>query len=69
MTKTKIPPNSQHYYNADQPIPLTTDIGLPPQYWNKRPNRITETLASQFGFVDKPQATLIQKQRKAEASQ
>lgn len=56
----------QYCHNTEQWILLNTDICIPPQYWNKRLNRINETLPPQFGNVDKLQTTLTQKLLKAE---
>jgi Phage integrase SAM-like domain/Arm DNA-binding domain len=56
----------QYCHNSEQRILLNTDVVIPPQYWNKRLERITETLPVKFGNVDKLQTTLTQKLRKAE---
>ncbi len=56
----------QYCHNSEQRILLNTDIGIPPQYWNKRLNRINKTLPPQFGNVDNLQTVLTQKLRKAE---
>jgi hypothetical protein len=56
----------QYCHNSEQRILLNTDVVIPPQYWNKRLERITETLPVKFKNVDKLQTTLTQKLRKAE---
>lgn len=56
----------QYCHNSEQRILLNTDVGIPPQYWNKRLSRINETLPLQFGNVDNMQKALTQKLRKAE---
>ena len=56
----------QYCHNSEQRILVSTDVTIPPQYWNKRLERINETLPHQFGDVDKLQILLTQKLRKAE---
>ena len=56
----------QYCHNAEQRILLSTDIGIPPQYWNKKTNRIADLLPVQFGDAAKLQTELTAKLRKTE---
>jgi hypothetical protein len=56
----------QYCHNAEQRILLSTDIGIPPQYWNKKTSRIADLLPVQFGDAAKLQTNLTAKLRKAE---
>jgi hypothetical protein len=56
----------QYCYNAEQRVLLSTDVAIPPQFWNKKTNRIADQLPQQFGEPEKLQTFLISKLRKAE---
>lgn len=56
----------QYCHNSEQRVLLNTTVAIPPQFWNRRLGRISETLPPQFGNVDNLQTTLTQKLRKAE---
>ncbi len=56
----------QYCYNAEQRILLSTDVAIPPQFWNKKMSRISDSLPVQFGKVEKLQKELTSKLRKAE---
>lgn len=56
----------QYCHNAEQRILVSTGIGIPPQFWNKKTSRISDSLPSQFGDAVKLQSELTSKLRKAE---
>ncbi|MFZ1528354.1 MAG: phage integrase SAM-like domain-containing protein [Ferruginibacter sp.] len=56
----------QYCHNAEQRVLLSTDVAIPPQFWSKKTNRITETLPPQYGNAGELQTDLTSKLRKAE---
>lgn len=56
----------QYCRSADQRILLSTDIPIPPFYWNKKTTRISENLPKVYGDVIDLQRILTEKLRKAE---
>ncbi len=56
----------QYCHSAEQRVLLSTDIRIPPNYWNKKTERITENLPSQYGNVNELQISLTEKLRKVE---
>jgi hypothetical protein len=56
----------QYCHSAEQRVLLSTGISLPPQYWNKKTERLSGNLPAQFGDVKILQASLTEKLRKAE---
>ncbi len=56
----------QYCHSSEQRVLMNTNIAIPPQYWNKRLNKINESLPRQFGKVVELQSALTQKIRKAE---
>lgn len=56
----------QYCHDSEKRILINTDIAIPPQFWNKRTSRITDSLPMEFGNVDKLQSIIISKLRKAE---
>jgi hypothetical protein len=56
----------QYCHNAEQRILISTDIGIPPQFWNKKTSRISDSLPNQFGDAVKLQSELTSKLRKGE---
>lgn len=56
----------QYCHSAEQRILLSTDVPIPPNYWNKKTERIAENLPSQYGNVNELQIILTKKLRKIE---
>jgi integrase len=56
----------QYCHNADQRVLLNTEVAIPSQFWNKKTNRIIETLPLQYGKISELQTKLTTKLRKAE---
>ncbi len=42
----------QYCESAENKTLLNTAIAIPPNYWNKKPNRISDTLPKGFGKAD-----------------
>lgn len=51
----------QYCLNSEQRVLMNSSIAIPPQYWNRRLNKINENLPKQFGDVTELQAALTQK--------
>ncbi len=56
----------QYCHSAEQRILLSTNIPIPPIYWNKKTTRIADNLPVQYGSASELQFNLIEKLRKAE---
>jgi hypothetical protein len=56
----------QYCYSADERILVSTDVAIPPDYWNRKRGRISNSLPPQYGSVEVIQSTLTEKLRKAE---
>src|SRR5665213_2280890 len=56
----------QYCHTAEQRILLSTDVPIPPHYWNKKKERIAENLPSKYGNANELQLNIIAKLRKAE---
>lgn len=56
----------QYCHSADKRVLVGTGVAIPPQYWNKKTQRISKDLPPQFGAVDILEAQLTYKLRKAE---
>jgi hypothetical protein len=56
----------QYCHSAEQRILISTDVSIPQNYWNKKTERIAESLPSQYGNVSDLQRSLNEKLRRAE---
>lgn len=56
----------QYCHTAEQRILLSTEVPIPPNYWNKKTRRITENLPSKYGNANELQLNITAKLRKAE---
>lgn len=56
----------QYCHSADKRILLSTGVAIPPNFWNKKTGRISESLPEEFGDAQQLQIILIQHLRKAE---
>ncbi|HTM98487.1 MAG TPA: site-specific integrase [Pedobacter sp.] len=56
----------QYCYSAEQRVVLSTGIGIPLQFWNRKTGRISKDLPSTYGDVQQLEAAITEKLRKAE---
>ena len=56
----------QYCHTAEQRILLSTDVPIPPNFWNKKNERIAENLPSKYGNANELQLGITAKLRKAE---
>ncbi len=56
----------QYCHSAEQRVLLSTGVPIPPNYWNKKTGRISESLPSKYGSVNELQLSITEKLRKAE---
>ncbi|HMO60780.1 MAG: site-specific integrase [Lacibacter sp.] len=60
------PISLQYCFSADKRVVLSTGISIPPQYWNRKTNRISKDLPLEYGSLPEMETVLTQKLRKAE---
>jgi hypothetical protein len=56
----------QYYQSASKRVVCSTGLAIPPQYWNRKSRRISSNLPTEFGNVEKVEALLSDKLRKAD---
>jgi Arm DNA-binding domain/Phage integrase SAM-like domain len=56
----------QYCYSAEQRVVLSTGIGIPLQYWNRKTRRISKDLPLAYGNVQQLETGITEKLRKAE---
>jgi hypothetical protein len=56
----------QYCYSSNKRILLSTDISIPPFYWNKKTDRISENLPAEYGNILSLETALREKVRRAE---
>ena len=56
----------QYCYSSEQRIVLSTGVGIPLQFWNRKTGRISKDLPSAYGDVQELEASITEKLRKAE---
>ena len=56
----------QYCYSAQQRDELSTGVGIPVQFWNRKTGRISKDLPSTYGDVEQLEAGITEKLRKAE---
>jgi len=56
----------QYCYSPTKRVLISTDIGIPENYWNKKTGSILNTLPDEFGDIEKLEAELREKLRRAE---
>ncbi len=56
----------QYCYSAEQRVVLSTGIGIPLQYWNRKTGRISKDLPVIYGNVQQLETSITEKLRKAE---
>jgi hypothetical protein len=56
----------QYCYSAEKRILLSTDVAIPPNFWNKKMDRISKDLPSHYGEPDFLNSLLTEKLRRAE---
>ena len=56
----------QYCHTAERRILLSTDVPIPPNYWNKKTERIADNLPSTYGNANELQLNITAKLRKAE---
>jgi integrase len=56
----------QYCYSAEQRVVLSTGIGIPLQYWNRKTGRISKDLPLDYGNVHHLETDITEKLRKAE---
>src|SRR5580693_1667447 len=56
----------QYCHSAEKRVLLSTDIAIPPSYWNKKTRRIANNLPDSYGNVESLQKILTEQLRKAE---
>lgn len=56
----------QYCYSAEQRVVLSTGIGIPLQFWNRKTSRISKDLPVVFGNVQQIETNITEKLRKAE---
>jgi hypothetical protein len=56
----------QYCYSADQRVVLSTGIGIPLQFWNRKTGRISKDLPGVYGNVQQLETSISEKLRKAE---
>jgi len=56
----------QYCYSAEQRVVLSTGVGIPVQFWNRKTGRISKDLPSTYGDVEQLEAAITEKLRKAE---
>ncbi len=56
----------QYCYSAEKRVLLSTGIGIPIQFWNKKTGRISKDLPIAYGNVQQFETTITEKLRKAE---
>lgn len=56
----------QYCFSSDKRVLLSTGISIPPQYWNRKTNRISKELPAEYGNLEELETTLTKQLRKAE---
>jgi len=56
----------QYCYSAEQRVVLSTGVGIPLQFWNRKTGRISKDLPSTYGDVQQLEAGITEKLRKDE---
>ncbi|HET7116953.1 MAG TPA: phage integrase SAM-like domain-containing protein [Hanamia sp.] len=56
----------QYCYSAEQRVILSTGVGIPLQFWNRKTGRISKDLPSTYGDVQQLETVITEKLRKAE---
>jgi len=56
----------QYCYSAEQRVVLSTGIGIPLKYWNRKTGRISKDLPLVYGDVQTLDTSITEKLRKAE---
>lgn len=56
----------QYCRNSEERVLVDTGLAIPPEYWNRKNNRICTTLPENFGNANDLENLLIQKMRRAE---
>ncbi len=56
----------QYCRNSEERVLVDTGLAIPPEYWNRKNNRISTTLPENFGNANDLENLLIQKMRRAE---
>ena len=56
----------QYCYSAEQRVVLSTGIGIPLQFWNRKTGRISKDLPVAYGNVQQLETGITEKLRKAE---
>lgn len=56
----------QYCHSAEQRILLSTDVAIPPNFWNKKMDRISKDLPSHYGEAEFLNSLLTEKLRRAE---
>jgi hypothetical protein len=56
----------QYCYSAEQRVVLSTGVGIPLNFWNRKTGRISKELPTNFGNVQELEIAITEKLRKAE---
>jgi len=56
----------QYCYSAEQRVVLSTGVGIPLQFWNRKTRRISKDLPEDYGNVQQLETGITEKLRKAE---
>ena len=56
----------QYCYSAEQRVVLSTGIGIPLQFWNRKTRKISKDLPPAYGNVEQLEISISEKLRKAE---
>ena len=60
------PISLQYCFSSEKRVVLSTGISIPPQYWNRKTNRISKDIPVEYGNLHELETVLTQKLRKAE---
>ncbi|HNR17376.1 MAG TPA: phage integrase SAM-like domain and Arm DNA-binding domain-containing protein, partial [Chitinophagaceae bacterium] len=60
------PISLQYCFSAEKRVVLSTGVSIPPQYWNRKTNRISKDLPPEYGNLQELETNLTKQLRKAE---
>lgn len=56
----------QYCFNSDERVLVDSGLAIPPEYWNKKNNRISTSLPEDYGIVKELELNLSEKMRRVE---